>query len=279
MVDKNEIFSFVLPYYEHIIKNELSDKERDELHFCFKYFKIDLEQYVKSIIDFTDSANSDLTTNSNLNYVPSEEPMTIIDEFVYKAKNNEIVNNNFILLNYRISLILHKMLKENPAPEESSPLYQRYMERAELDLIFVGQRFGIPTELKKVIVPQMRTFIKYQNVKFSFTKMRVALQENEVFLKKTLDVNSFEIVFSEKRINPKFNKIAWSGSIFELKVFINELFEKKVLVKDVNFYSTIVDCFTINGNDIELKQLASPKGSKKRINILKEIISNSFINF
>ena len=279
MIDKNEIFDFILPYYEHIIKNELSDKERHELHFCFKYFKIDLEQYVKSIIDFTDSVNTDLATNSTLNYVPSEEPMTIIDEFVNEAKNNEIVNNNFILLNYRISLILQKMLKENPALEESSPIYQRYMDRAELDLIFVGQRFGIPTELKKVIVPQMRTFIKYQNVKFNFTKMRVALQENEVFLKKTLDVNSFEIVFSEKRINPKFNKIAWSGSIFELKAFINELFEKKVLVKDVNFYNTIVDCFTINGNNIELKQLASPKGSKKRINFLKEIISNSFNNF
>ena len=123
----------------------------------------------------------------------------------------------------------------------------------------------------------LQDYDRKRTIKLNFTKLRLSLQENEKFLSNNVDEDSYKMIFSLKKVNSKFKKVSWLGSIFELKFFINELFTQKIIIKDDNYYLTIIDCFLIKGNEIEKNQLANPRGSKINTSLLKSYISNSII--
>lgn len=263
--------------FEEIINKDFSDNEKKEWLKCLSYLKIDSLTLIEIYFKHFRFEESDLLKSPSLSYSNKDEGLPIRDKLYENRRFNKKVDTNLAILFYRIALIYQSKLNNEFLNGNYSSEEKNIILNLERNTIVKGQRFGIPNELIKSEITSFRTFNRIENSELNFTKLRLSLQENEKFLSNNVDEDSYKMIFSLKKVNSKFKKVSWLGSIFELKFFINELFTQKIIIKDDNYYLTIIDCFLIKGNEIEKNQLANPRGSKINTSLLKSYISNSII--
>ncbi|MEQ3662216.1 MAG: hypothetical protein ABNG96_05945, partial [Flavobacterium sp.] len=262
---------------EEIINKDFSDNEKKEWLKCLNYLKIDSLRLIQLLLKQISFEESNYLKSPSLSYSNKNDGLPFINELYINSRYNKKVDTNLAILFYRISLIYQSKLNNEFLNDNYSSEQKNIILNLERNTILKGQRFGIPNELIKSEITSSRTFNRIENSELNFTKLRLSLQENQKFLSKNVDEDSYKMIFSLKKVNSKFKKVSWLGSIFELKFFINELFTQKIIIKDENYYLTIIDCFLIKGNEIEKNQLANPRGSKVNTSLLKSYISNSII--
>lgn len=275
MIEKDEFLEIQYLIYNLVIETELTKKEKIEWNKCLSFFDVDLYKLLEIMYD-----NIIPFQKININSVSNKEIAQPFKETLFKnvKKNNSFIENNFLTILHRIKLACDIKLYE--LFDEHNVEYPELEKLNNKSLLFYN-RHGFPRELKIVNFPSIRTFhlLERQKSSFNITILRTLLQNNESFLPKNIDKESFQIVFSIKKINSKFIPINWIGSIYELKKFINLLFEKKVIAEDINYYYTIIDCFLVKNEKIEYSQLLNPRGSNKRLKEIENAISKSILNF
>lgn len=277
MVSKDKLKDFLFEIFDEIIKFDFSNDEKNEWDKCLNYFNIDLHQFLNILLDNIEIKNISRNNNVSLSDAAKKDAEPFVNELFKNVKRRNLkIEKNFNTLNYRLNLIFNFKIKEMLEKVNiENPDFDKEIQYSSLKF----NRFGFPRELEFSNFPSMRTFIAIDKHKayLNITSLRTQLI-NEYFLdNETIDNDSFEAIFNKKSINKKFVKINWLGSIYELKEFINILFDKDVITKDLNYYFTIIDCFLIKGTNIEFSQLKNPRGSSKRIELLENIISNSIV--
>jgi len=268
---KTEFLNYIIPILEDIIENDFNANEKKYWVKSLKYLKTDIYNLF-SIYFFYDENNLDsqnIINNPNLFFSNKKEAEPLASELFKNVKTDKKMLNNFNSLLYKINIIYQSKINI----EFQDTIHEEVISKFQSKTILLGQRYCFPKELVDTNYPSIRTFFPNEKCIFNFTNLRLELQKNN-YLNTDIDVESFKMIFSQERINSKFNKISWLGSIFELKFLINELYEKEVLLDELNYYYTIMDCFLNDDKEIDFNQLKSPKGSKKNFDLIKNIISN-----
>lgn len=266
MVTNDELFEFLSPIFHEIIEHELIQNEKKEWDKCLSFFKIDLDELLKIyIFNINFGKKSEFTiTLSN----EEKEAAITFRDVLYKnvKRGNSKIEKNFNTLLHKILLIYYIKLEEKKIVSEE---LEKQINKSPIK----WNRFGFPRELETVNYPSFRTFQLNEKQKTitNLTALKKFLELN-IFIEKDTDSDSFRVIFNQEKINSKFKKINWIGSLYELKTFINILFKENIIIYDKNYYLTIIDCFLIYEKEIEYNQLSNPRGSKKRIELFHSIL-------
>lgn len=271
---KAEFLNYFVPIVEEIIKNEFTEVEKKNWIKSLKYLKTDINNLF-SVLFFSTEHNMNFQNIIDypiFSILSKKEAEPVFDKLFKNVKANKNMINNLNSLLFKINISFQ--IKINYEFEGTN--HEELISKLERKTILLGLKNGFPKELVDTNYPSIRTFVPSTKCIFNYTNLRLQLVEHN-FLNKDVKIESFKMIFSQERINSKFNKISWLGSIFELKTFINELYENEILLDNLNYYYTIIDCFKIDDKEIDFDQLKSPKGSKKKLELIKNIISNCII--
>lgn len=168
----------------------------------------------------------------------------------------------------RITSIVFSKYK-NDYVEITKPISDLYRENT----FFIEERFkGIDISIK-TNPPVINRFKFEKNYKNYCTNFYVALKKMGKIDADTTNEN-FEIIFSLKITNKNFKKVNWIDSVFQLKNLIVLMMKYKILDNDINYLSTIENCFQLKGQDLSRKKLdarGKPHTIEYQINLLEKI--------
>jgi|GEM_PF-3120500 len=270
---KTELLNYLIPIIEDIIKNEFTAVEKKHWDKSLKYLKTDITNLFS--VFFSSAENNinfpNINDNPSISILTREDAEPLAAKLYKNVKADKKMLSNFSTLLLKINLLYQSKINN-----EFQDLNSNIISKLQNNTTLLGQIHNYPRLLVDTNYPSIRTFVPNTKCIFNYTILRHQLQEHN-FLNKDVDVESFKMIFSQERINSKFNKISWLGSIFELKTFITELYGNEILLDNLNYYYTIIDCFNIDDKEIDYDQLKSPKGSKKKLDLIKRIISNCII--
>lgn len=260
-------------FYQDFIKNSLMPKEKEDYNKALKTFKLTQEDFLEFLEDIIDNHFIEIDGEiipdlSNLAQSKLIKALGTYDNTKIKKEQEALKNLNQHLLSF-FTIVENYNLKAGVVDDD----YNQKVENANKVLF---DRFAHlnNTPTKEIEFKGQQSFILKSNLKSDkFTPILQNLKKNNLINRNTTK-DKFENIFLGVLIS-KENKIDWTGTRLELKLFLKGL--KPKLRIDSKIYNTALRCFTINSIEIikieEISKSKESKGKTPKSQIIEDIIS------
>jgi hypothetical protein len=262
-------------YFFDVIENSFFELEKKDFYSTLKTLNISNKELV---LYFFEILNNHTTQNDDqielkIKDLPKSTLMqkisTLIETGELKYLDATKALSNY--LNSIFTIYMEDLKETNKVQYETSLIAINNSKQ------LVRERFNYD-ETKKDNVILIKEDFKGQHsftlkIKFKteiFLRVLKKLKENQLVAKET-SVGRFQKIFSGEEI-PNNEKVDWVGSMFELKLFLDNIKSEFSLVNDI--YNTALRCFSKDGKEIlRTSQISGASYHKKKEQIIIDIVS------
>jgi hypothetical protein len=262
-------------YFFDVIENSFFELEKKDFYSTLKTLNISNKELV---LYFFEILNNHTTQNDDqielkIKDLPKSTLMqkisTLIETGELKYLDATKALSNY--LNSIFTIYMEDLKETNKVQYETSLIAINNSKQ------LVRERFNYD-ETKKDNVILIKEDFKGQHsftlkIKFKteiFLRVLKKLKENQLVANET-SVGRFQKIFSGEEI-PNNEKVDWVGSMFELKLFLDNIKSEFSLVNDI--YNTALRCFSKDGKEIlRTSQISGASYHKKKEQIIIDIVS------
>lgn len=252
-----------------VIEQDLSLYDRNEFNRILKILKVD----TWFIIVFVFKNEIILTSNfENLNLSKLDKDHDLLKLYKEFIGDSKIKNIDFNIFQLLIRKILVIGFSKNNLHNDND--FKPFFEKYKTNLFLLDERLKETENAPKIIMPSFTKFKFEKNYGKSCTNFLMELKKLKKIDKNT-SIDNFEIIFSIKKLNNKFQKINWTASIYQLKNLIRLMMHKQIIKNDINYLDTIIDCFKLKNEEIT-KQKLDARGESHTIEYQKDLLIKTF---
>ena len=257
-------------FYQDFIKNSLMPKEKEDYNKALKTFKLtqeDFLDFLEDIIDnhFIEVDGEIIPDLSNLAQSKLIKALGTYDNSKIKKEQEALKNLNQHLLSF-FTIVENYNLKAGVVDDD----YNQKVENANKVLFDrFAHLYNTPTK-EIEFKGQQSLLLKHQLPTQKVTPILQYLKKNG-FISLNTTKDNFENIFLGNSIS-KENKIDWTGTKYELSLFLKVL--KPKLRVNTNIYDSAIRCFTLKGKEIiKTAEISNSSGTSSKKQIIEDISS------